>query len=432
MKTRPALFLLGLLLCGSMAAQPLEKLPNDPHFAPFRVVRAPKPAGPVLRPGDRLAICGDSITEQRRYSQIIETYLTVAVPELNVSTRQFGWSGEQASGFVARITNDVLRFDPTVATTCYGMNDHRYRPYTEEIGRAYRSNSIAMVEAFKGAGTRLILGSPGCMGYNRARRQNTGSAQDSNLSLCQLRNIDIQIAQTEHVGLADVFWPMFRSEWQARQLYGSNYAVAGKDGIHPNWAGHLIMAYAFLKALNVPGEIGVFTVDLKSNKAKVSNGHELVSLNQGVLTVRSFRYPFCAGGATNDDNSIRSGMSLVPFNQFFNRLMLVVKRGKAQNYKITWGNASKTYSAAQLRRGVNLADDFPDNPFSEAFGNVDKAVAAKQAYETRQIKQFFHGKEGKADLEKTVRETEAARSPLVAAIKAAFIPVTHEITITAQ
>ena len=63
----------------------------------------------LLKEGDRLAICGDSITEQRMYSRVIETYLTVCVPELKITTRQFGWSGETAPGFLARMTNDVLR-----------------------------------------------------------------------------------------------------------------------------------------------------------------------------------------------------------------------------------------------------------------------------------------------------------------------------------
>jgi hypothetical protein len=35
-------------------------------------------------------------------------------------------------------------------------------------------------------------------------------------------------------------------------------------------------------------------------------------------------------------------------------------------------------------------------------------------------------------MEKTVTETEQERAPLVAAIQAAFVPVTHTITITPQ
>ena len=59
--------------------------PNDPYFAPFDPKPAPQPGGLVLQKGDRLAICGDSITEQKMYSRVIETYLTVCVPQLEIT-----------------------------------------------------------------------------------------------------------------------------------------------------------------------------------------------------------------------------------------------------------------------------------------------------------------------------------------------------------
>ena len=123
-------------------------------------------------------------------------------------------------------------------------------------------------------------------------------------------------------------------------------------------------------------------------------------------------------------------MALVPFNQDFNRFLLIAKGGKAENYKVTWGDFSHDYTAAELKNGVNLAADFPVNPFSEAFKNVDEAVAKKQAFETRQIKELFYGPEGKSDMEKTADDTERERAPLVAAIQTAFVPVTHTIAIT--
>jgi len=95
---------------------------------------APKPAGLLLKKGDRLAICGDSITEQKMYSRLMEDYVTMCVPDLEVSVRQYGWGGEREGGFIARMTNDCLRFAPTIATTCYGMNDHEYRAYEDKIG----------------------------------------------------------------------------------------------------------------------------------------------------------------------------------------------------------------------------------------------------------------------------------------------------------
>ena len=76
---------------------------------------------------------------------------------------------------------------------------------------------------------------------------------------------------------------------------------------------------------------------------------------------------------------------------------------------------------------MNLADDFETNPFTAAFRRVDEAVARKQAYETRQIKELFHGPEGRTDLETTAQLTERVRQPLVAAIRREFRPVSHTL-----
>lgn len=440
MKQLSLAFVLTNIAALSLAAAPLETKPSHPYFAPFEPVKAPQPTGQVLKKADRLAICGDSITEQKMYSRIMETYLTVCVPELDVTVRQYGWGGEVAPGFLKRMTNDCLRFKPTIATTCYGMNDHGYRPYTNTIGDRYRQYSTAIVKSFKAAGTRVIQGSPGCVGVKGVDAKtgkvpsgwDEAGVQAKNLNLCTLRNIGIEIASAEKAGFADVFWPMLQAGFNARSLYSPQYAIAGGDGVHPGWAGHLVMAYAFLKSFGLNGDIGTFTVDLKADKAAVSKGHKLVSFQKGELQIESSRYPFCAPGLPNKDNSIRSGMTLVPFNQQLNRLTLIVKNAPAKKYRVTWGVLSSTYSADQLARGINLAEDFAINPFCDAFKKVDQAVADKQSYETKQVKQIFHGPEGKADMEAAVKKTEAERAPLAAAIKTAFAPVTHTIRITPE
>jgi lysophospholipase L1-like esterase len=345
------------------------------------------------------------------------------VPELEVTVRQYGWGGETAPGFLARMTNDCLRFNPTVATTCYGMNDHGYGAYRQDIGDRYRKAQTTIVQAFKANGARVVLGSPGCV---------SKKADVLNLNLCELRNIDIDIADQEQTAFADVFWPMLVAGWVGTNQMLTNYAIAGGDGVHPGWAGQTVMAYAFLRAFGLDGGIGTYTVDLKSGGATASQGHEIVSAKGGEVQIKSARYPFCATGATNSDNSIRSAMLLVPFNQELNRLMLVAKNPSAKNYKVTWGKESKSYSAAQLEQGVNLAADFALNPFSAAFEKVDAAVAAKQAYETHQIKSIFHGPEFKLEPDAMVKLTERARTPLAAAIKSAFVPVTHTIKIDAE
>lgn len=433
----------------------LPAKPADLYFAQFDPKPAPQPAGLLLKTGDRLAIIGDSITEQKMYSRMMETYLTVCVPQLDVSVRQYGWGGETAPGFLRRMTNDCLRFEPTIATTCYGMNDHGYRPYEEKIGATYRTNQDAIVRSFQEHGARVVIGSAGCVGRNK--NWDDASVASKNINLGTLRNIDIEIAQDRNVNFADVYWPMLVAGHAGQQKYGTNYAIAGGDGVHPGWAGHTVMAYAFLRALGLDGTVGTFTVDLKSGKAAASAGHKVVSAKQGEVEITSARYPFCATGDAKSDGSIRSAMTLIPFNQELNRLVLVAKNGSAQSYKVTWGTVAKSYSAADLQKGVNLAADFAVNPFSEAFKKVDAAVGAKQNYETKQIKSIFHdlvggqfktseeikdaemktlyalrGADGKFDRDQIAAATEKTRAPLVAAVKTAFVPVTHTIRIEAE
>lgn len=422
--------MLATFSAASLIAAEFEAKPDNAYFAKFEPLKAPPTDGLYLHPGDQLAIIGDSITEQKQYSRIIETYLTVCVPDLKITARQFGWSGETAEGFLHRMTNDCLRFQPTVATLCYGMNDHRYQAYTDEIGNWYSNNYSAVVLSLKNAGARVVLGSAGSVGKVPHWASNTNAPlEDLNLNLCHLRNIDVEMAEKYDVRFADVFWPMFTEGFAAKQEYGPDYALSGKDGVHPGWAGHVVMAYAFLKAMGLDGDLGTFTVDLKAAQASVSAGHTLDSFTNDTLTITSQRYPFCATGTTNSDNSIRSGMTLVPFNADLNRLTLVVKGGTAKNYAVTWGDQTRNYSATQLATGVNLAEDFTVNPFSAAFNKVDAAVAEKQKYETRQIKELFHGPEGKADVDATAAVTEKARQPLAAAIATAFVPVTYTIRI---
>jgi lysophospholipase L1-like esterase len=410
-----------------------EPKSTNEFFAKINPRLAPAPGPLFLQQGDRLAIIGDSITEQRMYSRIIETYLTACVPQLQISVRQYGWSGETAEGFRKRMTNDCLRFQPTVATLCYGMNDHRYRPYDAVNAAWYASNYTAVVKALRGAGARVVLGSPGCMSKVAQWRQIPGMTLDEdNIHLCALRDIGIGIAEVEGARFADVFWTMFQAEFEGKSRFGTPeqpFMIGGKDGVHPGWEGHLAMAYAFLRAMGLEGDLGTVTVDLAAKQADAGAGHRVESLTDGVLALVSERYPFSATGDADRDAALRMGMAVVPFAEHLNRFRLVVKGGTASSYRVTWGPLVRTYTGEQLSSGVNLAAEFELNPFSEAFKRVDDAVGAKQAYETAQIKKIFHGEEGKQDMEAAVKRTEAERAPLAAAIHAAMVPVRHTIRI---
>jgi hypothetical protein len=189
------------------------------------------------------------------------------------------------------------------------------------------------------------------------------------------------------------------------------------------------MAYSYLRAMGLNGDIGTLTVDLAAQTATASAGHTVESFKGNQLTVLSTKYPFCADGETNSDVSLRSGTTLVPFFQELSRFELVVKNGSAMQYNVIWGATTNIYTSTQLAQGINLAEDFVDNPFCDAFRKVDEAVAVKQKYETRQIKDIFHGSAGKVDMTKAVETTEAEHAPLAKAIADAMVPVRHTILI---
>ena len=409
------------------------KLEGEP-FAPFNPRLAPEPGDLLLRPGDRLAICGDSITEQKMYSRIIETYLTVCEPDLEIAVRQLGWSGEKTDGFLRRMEQDCLTFEPTVATLAYGMNDSRYRPFDVNNGRWYEDHYTAIVRKFKDNDVRVVVGSPGCTGKIASWvNSREGTLREHNLNLCALRDIALGLAEREQVRFADIFWPMYQAQHLAPALHGATedhpYEVAGRDGVHPGWAGHTLMAYTFLRSLGLKGDLGTIEVDLANQKASGKGGHEVQGMVDGQLTIISSRYPFCAAGDLHSDGSINSGMTLVPFADKLNRLTLKLGKPDPGEYRVTWGDKTHKFSAEQLAEGINLAKEFPENPFGPAFRRVDEAVARKQAYETEQIKQRFHSKEAKQDFASVVQQTEAVRQPLVEAIAEAFQPVQHHLKI---
>src|SRR3954451_2138295 len=117
-----------------------------------------------LQKGDFVAVCGDSITEQKLYSVYIEDYLLMCKPQADVRVMQFGWSGETSWGFLSKMPTQALRFDMTVATTCYGMNDGGYSPMNDAKAKKYREAMQGVIDQFKKKGVRfIVVGSPGAV-----------------------------------------------------------------------------------------------------------------------------------------------------------------------------------------------------------------------------------------------------------------------------
>lgn len=359
--------------------------------------QAKKKATGPLKKGDRLAIVGDSITEQKLYSKYMETYLLACMPELEVQCLQFGWGGERAPGFAARMANDMAPWKPTIMTTCYGMNDGSYRAYEESIGKQYASGMQDIINQAKALGTTVVVGSPGVVDTDTFAKDRPEFDKVYNENLGQLTKVAEVVAKDNGFTFANVFEPMMTAMVAAKKTYGADYHVAGGDGVHPAANGHLAMAYAFLKGLGMDGNLGTVRVNLKNGqtKAKARGGHEILSAENGVITVKSTRYPFCFTGAKDDPNGMRSMLPFLPFNKELNRFRLVVKNLPEAHAEVTWGDATQTFTREELDKGINLADAFVEKtPFAEKFAAVMDAVAKKQGFETPMIKSQINGFRG--------------------------------------
>lgn len=364
-------------------------------------------AAPVVQKGDRVAIVGDSITEQKLYSRYIEAYLRVCSGVEDVKVFQFGWGGERAEGFANRMMNDLAVFKPTVVTLCYGMNDGQYRPYTDDIGQYYEQHMRRVINGLKKMGVRtIIIGSPGAVDTKYFVRNNfapLSGAEGYNQNLAKLRDICKKLAEEYNQPFANVHDAMIDAMKKAKEKYGNDYDVCGRDGIHPGPNGHLIMAYAFLKAMGFDGNIGEIRIDLKG-KASATGGHKVISSQNGVASFESTRYPFCFDPDPNSSSSTRSILPFFPFNDDLNRFTLKVNNLSAPKAKVIWGNQSKEFTKQQLEAGINLASEFPQTPFDENFQKILHAIGAKQNFETVFIKNLvtnfrYFGNERKNDPE---------------------------------
>jgi lysophospholipase L1-like esterase len=396
----------------------------------------------LLQPNDSIVIAGDSITEQKLYSVFMEDYLLMCQPVPAKRIAQLGWSGEQAPSFLARLDSDLYPFQPTVVTTCYGMNDGHYIAPNPVVADVYRKNQTAIVEALKSHGVRVIvLGSSKCVDsytYNHGKPGGTPPAV-YNKTLGAFGDIDRDIAQKEGVIYADVFGATVSAMEKSKAVYGDSYNFGGSDGIHPGPNGHLVMAYAFLKALGCDGAVGTLTVDMGSNQAQGSPGQKIVSFQSGTLEVESTRYPFCFQGDPTKPAPTTAGiLRFVPFNEDLNRYMLVVTGLTSAKAKVTWGTASKVFSADDLKKGINLAAEFLDNPFVPAFFKVDAAVQAQQGVETPLVKGFLHNlgtmkgflPDDSAVLDKIAADGLAHSFALYQTAAGLVTPVDYKLTIT--
>ena len=319
-----------------------------------------------LKNGDRVVFYGDSITDQRLYTVITETYVVTRYPDLNVSFVHSGWGGDKVSGggggpIDLRLQRDVLVYKPTVMTIMLGMNDGLYRAETEENDKVFFDGYRHIVSSVQtGApGVRITAIKPSPYddvtrepnfpgGYNQVMIsfgkwiENYGKENGLNVA-------DLNTAVVEMLRKADDLDPV-----HAKDII--------PDRVHPGFSGHLIMAEQLLKSWNARPVVAAVTIDASGQKpSAASSEHATISnlSNQNGLrwteTDDALPLPFYSWGQTRNSTVplvLRSSHIADELND--EPLKVTGLKNGVYTLKID-GVSVGAFNSDQLSQGINLA-----------------------------------------------------------------------------
>jgi lysophospholipase L1-like esterase len=221
-----------------------------------------------LHDGDRVAFYGDSITEQRQYTVDVEEYVLTRFPGWRVSFHNAGVSGDKVSGGSSgpvdlRLRRDVFDVHPDVVTVMLGMNDMYYRGDDPGIFSTYADGYRHIVESLQKnlgkARITLIEPSP----YDDVTREPLAGG-GLNSVLQRYSSFVADLSRERHTQLADLNTPVTAF---LKTLNQQNPVLATQlipDRVHPQQAGHWLMAESLLKTWNAPSLVTSVSFDAAS------------------------------------------------------------------------------------------------------------------------------------------------------------------------
>jgi lysophospholipase L1-like esterase len=218
-------------------------------------------AGPVfaqtvdMLDGKRVAVLGDSITQNGGYVSFISYYLDRLYPQKNFDIYSLGLSSETVSGLsepshikfgfarpciFERLDRLLEKVKPEVLIACYGMNCGIYQPLDAERFQAFKNGITNLIQRSQAAGVKtVILITPPIYDF---KKDSPMAYYDDVLGTYG------QWEQT--LKLKDVYTIDLHTEMRKIRNENPETVISG-DHVHPGEGGHLLMARSILKGLGV-------------------------------------------------------------------------------------------------------------------------------------------------------------------------------------
>lgn len=393
--------------------------------------------GFYLKNGDRVVFYGDSITDQRLYTTFVETYVVTRFPTLNATFVHSGWGGDRVSGgktsgdIDTRLSRDVYVYKPTVMTIMLGMNDGRYRAFDQELFDTYRKGLASIVDKARRElpDLRLTLIRPSP--YDEVTRGPTEKVPAGyNSVMIRFGEAVKEIADATRQLVVDFNAPMTAMLQKAKAADAGLAEKIIPDRVHPQAAGHLIMASQLLGAWNAPAVVTDVALDAASRKVVRAENTRVSALtfSAGALSWSQLDAALPMP-VDMSDAVIALAVRSSDFVEKLNRQPLRVTGLAEGNYELFIdGQRTGGFTAGQLAAGINLA--ILETPMTAQAAEVHKLTLQHTAlHQTRwrafQVPYATAADPVKKHLPAVMNALDAAEDAAVAMQRAAAQPVAH-------
>jgi lysophospholipase L1-like esterase len=383
---KPKYFLLiclSALLAG--ASLPADELPNYAAMIPPGTVRP-------FADGDRIAFLGDSITSGGAYHKDIYIYWVTRHPTIKIKQMNKGIFSDFVPGGIRRMDFDVLKEKPNKMAIDYGMNDsgasHRAdlfgmkNPGEDVLKKRqamvadFRKNMSQLISILKERSiTPILIGASIYDNTMEGERLNRLGG-NSGIQACVVELKDL--SEKNGYEFVDFNKPMMLAN-ESLQKKDPKSTIVGGDRVHPEGAGHWLMAYTFLKAQNASPTIAKFAIDASGEKVTSMENCEISNLKASDRSVVFDYFPKALPLPFNDD--YKKAASIVPITDELNQEITQVTGLKDGQYSLTFdGRVIGTYSAADFAKGINIAL-VENNPGQKQAKQLDVLIQERYTHE---------------------------------------------------
>ncbi len=335
----------------------------------------------LFHKGDRVCFVGNSITSNGEFYHNILLYYVTRFPDQPVTFFNCGISGDVCSGVLKRMDEDILVHNPTHAVIKLGMNDVNRSLYTlysstnadtlakrEEAISKYKVKLDNIINIFLSRGIKVILQKP--TDYDQTGALKAVNNYGVNDALKRCADYIQTLADKYKVPVVD-YWTILHDINIQLQKKDSTATIIGPDRVHPGSAGHLVMAYQFLKTTKAPQIVSeiVLDKDAKSSNKSSKNCtiYDYVNGKDGFsCKVKENALPFPSSEGQ------KLGFDLVPFTNDLSVEKLVLKKAKGSKQLRIDTTVIGTFTSEELTKGINLSV-YPNTP------QYKQSIAVKDA-----------------------------------------------------